>query len=103
MRHYKPNSIESKILRSWWVIAWWLVCLGAFEHSSISYKNEYAALEKKREQLQGEQRILLQERTLLLRQIRSQKDPAWIELTLMRVLGMAPADQKKVFFSNQEL
>lgn len=103
MKQYKPNSLESKLLRSWWLIAWWLLCLGAFEHSAITRKNEYAALEKKREQLLAEQSFLLQERTLLLRQIQSQKEPAWIELTLMRVLGMAPEDQKKVFFSNMDL
>lgn len=102
MKLYKPNSIESRLLRSWWLIAWWLICLGAFEHSAITCKNEYAALEKKREQLKAEQRVLLHERNLLLRQIRSQKDPAWIELTLMRVLGMVPDDQKKVFFSTHE-
>jgi hypothetical protein len=35
----------------------------------------------------------------LLAQVQSQEDIQWIELTLMRELGMVPEGQRKVFFS----
>lgn len=38
------------------------------------------------------------ERDDLLLQIRSQNDPEWVELTLMRRVGLVPEGQVKVYF-----
>lgn len=35
----------------------------------------------------------------LLMQINSQSDPAWVELTLMKGLGLVPEGQKKAIFA----
>lgn len=32
----------------------------------------------------------------------SESDPAWIELTLMRVLGVIPEGTKKIYFNTQQ-
>jgi hypothetical protein len=52
--------------------------------------------------LQSEKRFLLEEKEDLKLQISSQKDPAWIELTLMKGLGLVPEGQLKVYFTKDE-
>jgi hypothetical protein len=51
-------------------------------------------------ELLEEKRVASEKRTRLLMQIHSQSDPAWIELTLMRVLGTVPENQTKVYFKD---
>ena len=46
--------------------------------------------------------FLLEEKEDLKLQINSQKDPAWIELTLMKGLGLVPEGQLKVYFTKDE-
>ncbi len=41
---------------------------------------------------------LLVEHEDLVLQIQSQSDPAWIQLTLMKGLGLVPDGQMKIFF-----
>jgi hypothetical protein len=52
--------------------------------------------------LQSEKQFLLEEKQDLKLQINSQKDPAWIELTLMKGLGLVPEGQLKVHFTKDE-
>ena len=47
--------------------------------------------------LQKQKAIQLQQELMLI--INSQKDPAYVELTLKRVLGVVSKSEKKVFFS----
>lgn len=42
------------------------------------------------------------EREELLRQIQSQSDPEWIELVLMKRLGLVPEGQTKVYFEKTQ-
>ncbi len=48
-------------------------------------------------ELKKKQSIALQESLLL--QINSQSDPAWVELTLMKGLGLVPEGQTKAYFN----
>ena len=52
--------------------------------------------------LQSEKKFLLEEKQDLKLQINSQNDPAWIELTLMKGLGLVPEGQLKVHFTKDE-
>lgn len=52
-------------------------------------EEKIAAAEIKREELQ--------------REINSQSDPAWIELTLMRILGLVPEGYTKVYIQEESL
>lgn len=52
--------------------------------------------------LQSEKQLLLEEKEDLQLQIHSQKDPAWIELILMKGLGLVPEGQLKVYFTKDE-
>lgn len=48
--------------------------------------------------MQNEKQKALQKQQDLKWQINSQSDLAWIELTLMKGLGLVPEGKKKVFF-----
>lgn len=91
---------EAWFLKSWWVILFCLGCYAAFERSSFVFHREYDRLSCRKEQLSQQHAALLDHQDNLLRQINSQSDPAWIELTLIKILGLVPEGQKKVVFQN---
>ncbi|MCE2983850.1 MAG: hypothetical protein LW832_09830 [Parachlamydia sp.] len=51
--------------------------------------------------LQKEKRTALKRQEDLQLQINSQSDPAWIELTLMKGLGLVPEGEQKVYFQKR--
>ena len=98
------KAIESILFRSWWLILFCLACLGAYECSLQKWSADYKALKSQKTHLQNEKEKALMLQKKLQRQINSSSDPAWIELTLMKVLGLVPEGQIKVFIpSSTEL
>lgn len=86
------------VIRSWWVYLFMLACFGVFE--VVTTKQE-AVLGGLQERLIQQERALAfeQERQAdLTLQLNSQNDPAFVELTLMRCLGVIPEGQTKVYF-----
>jgi hypothetical protein len=76
-----------------------MICCIAYEQGLrirdkvfIKLQTQYASLEEEKKRA-----LAIQEDLLL--QINSQSDPAWVELTLMKVLGVVPEGYKKVYFS----
>jgi hypothetical protein len=61
----------------------------------IDLKNRIEKLQIERDQ------TYLEQKDLQL-QISSQNDPAWVELTLMKQLGVVPDGQRKVYFKKEE-
>ncbi len=90
---------EHFLWRSWWVVIFILLCCILFEHAVYPQKQEYAKLAAHLKELSIEKDQALQLQAELLMQVNSQSDPAWIELTLMKGLGLTPEDQTKVFFT----
>lgn len=86
------------MLKYWWVIAFVLFCGIIYERSLKSKESEFHSLQTNFNVLQSEKQTALQQQQTLQRQINSQSDPAWIELTLMKGLGVCPEDQQKVYF-----
>jgi hypothetical protein len=94
------KRVKSVIAQNWWVAIFVSVC-GLVYFNSVSKKNEVlATLDARLETLNAEKSMLLQEKEDLLLQVNSQSDPAWIQLTLMKGLGLVPEGQKKVYFHN---
>lgn len=56
-------------------------------------------LQVKLDQLQLEKEKALATQKVLLKQMNSQSDPAWIELVLKRELGVIPEGETKVLFT----
>lgn len=61
-------------------------------------EDECILLKKRLSNLHTEKSIALEEKEDLLLQIGSQSDPAWIQMTLMKGLGLVPEGQQKVYF-----
>jgi len=89
----------SCILPSWWVVFFLLICYTAYDHSVIKLNHEYAKLHHQYEDLLLEKRKALITQQDFLLQVNSQSDQDWVELTLMKVLGLFPEEQIKVLFT----
>lgn len=89
---------RNPIYQSWWVLLFIAACCFIY-FNSVGKKDEViASLDLHLDMLKAEKSSLLQEKEDLLLQINSQSDPAWIQLTLMKGLGLVPEGQLKVYF-----
>lgn len=93
-----PEWIPPFVVRSWWVF---LFCaLAGYVYVQSQREKHLAARELafRLEEMEKEKRLALQERDDLHLRIASQSDPAWIEMILMRDLGVVPEGFLKVHF-----
>ncbi len=90
--------LEEALIQSWWVILFILLCYMVYEQGLKKRNAEFSRLhEHYKELLQEKQRSLAMQKELLLK-INSESDPAWVELALMKELGLVPEGQTKVLF-----
>ncbi len=92
--HVKENVFQ----HSWWVFLFIALCFGIYSHAMQKKRDVIHSLEGYLAELNSEKESLLRERDDLLLNINSQSDPAWIELTLKKGLGLVPEGQVKVYF-----
>jgi hypothetical protein len=92
---------EEGILKSWWVILFMLICYMVYEQGMRSRNIQYRQLEQQFLDLQKDKRQSLSVQEDLALQINSQSDPAWVELTLMKGLGLVPEGHVKIFFNKR--
>lgn len=90
--------LEAIFIRSWWVILFALGCYLFFEQSHKKLQDDFYRLHAQLEELQKNKQEALSMQDNLSLQINSQSDPAWVELILMKGLGVVPEKQDKVFF-----
>lgn len=91
---------ESKA--SWWVGAFVLFTYMLALKTSHSKEEQIARLTEQLSSLTQEKSFALQSQYSLLTQIESQKDPLWIEMVLMKKLGVVPEGQIKVLFKKED-
>lgn len=86
-------------VRQW---GWVVVCVAVIATLYDAYvegkRQQLIALKVKLADLEEKKKILLKESEELLLAVQSQSDPEWIQLTLMKGLGLVPEGQKKVYF-----
>lgn len=92
------RNVEIFWKRNWWVVLFLLGCYLFYERGMELREADYSKLLKQYKELQIEEKKALSRRENLILQINSQSDPAWVELTLMKVLGLVPEEQIKVVF-----
>lgn len=96
--YFPKKKNEGAIWKNWWVALFIVTCSVVY-FNSVGKKNEViASLDQRLEMLQEEKNTLLQKRDDLQLQINSQSDPAFVQLTLMKELGLVPEKQIKVYF-----
>ena len=94
-----PSPFQKHLVKSWWVLAFALVCVVGHDQALRARDRELVSLESKRTELLAAAAAAVEEQKDLQLQIASQSDPAWIELTLMKGLGLVPEGATKVFFT----
>ena len=92
------KSAKFSISHYWWVALFIASSFGLYAHAAHKKKETISALQTYLQDLKQEKERLLQEKEELLLNIESQNDPAWIELTLMKGLGLVPDGKTKVYF-----
>jgi len=82
----------------WWVFTFAIVAYGLYEQAAMKLEKEISNLDKQIESLKSRiEEAKAKHRELALQQ-ESLNDPAWIELTLIRTLGMVPEGYTKVYY-----
>jgi len=84
--------------RSWWVVIFCLITGLVYFHFVKEKKNAIALLDMRLEKMELDKLLALQKREDLELRIASQNDPAWIEMVLIRDLGVVPEGFLKVHF-----
>jgi hypothetical protein len=97
---FAPN--HSFILQNWWVIACLMISYFLYSHGVHKKRESLSELEQRLTALHHEKKTAIETQEELKKQVRSQEDPAWIELTLMKGLGLVPDGQRKVYFKKSE-
>lgn len=86
---------------SWWVL---IFCIGIcllHLHFFKEKKKAFVYLSHRLEEMEKERSLALEKKDDLQLRLASQNDPAWIEMILMRDLGVVPEGFLKVHFKNQ--
>ncbi len=94
----KTSSSRGFFSQNGWVLLFIAACSLVYIHSGSKKDAVIATLDFQLNNLQAEKKLLLSEKEDLLLQVGSQSDPAWIQLTLKKGLGLVPEGQQKVYF-----
>jgi hypothetical protein len=93
-----PSSLIEIFRTHWWMVTFLsIIALFAWQgsqkqrHALLDLQTRFAAILQEKEAAASEYEDLLL-------QIRAQNDPDWVELVLMRRLGLVPEGQTKVYF-----
>jgi hypothetical protein len=83
----------------WWVLCFCVVTTSIYFQNMQEKKRKLAELMTRQDSLHREMLLATQERDSLRLQMDSQNDPSWIEMVLMRDLGVVPEGWLKVHFA----
>jgi hypothetical protein len=102
MTNRRQKFFDIFITHSWWVILFFLFSFITYEQSVKSKKREIFLHQTKLLSLEKEKQKELKENEDLNLMVNSLSDPNWIELILMRDLGVVPEGKVKVHFTSKE-
>ena len=92
------RGLKGFLIQNGWVALFLAACSVVYFNSVGKKDMVIASLDQQIESMRQEKGSLEQTKEDLLLQINSQSDPAWIQLTLMKGLGLVPEGQLKVYF-----
>ncbi len=99
------EDLKSKMLNTllswWWVACFILLCLISYIYASKKKSDLHDYLSKRTAILMEIKDKALVEKEDLLLQINSQSDPLWVQMALMKGLGLVPEGQRKIHFKDQ--
>jgi hypothetical protein len=100
-KSWLATAFDVAILRSWWVLLFIAGAYIVFAHGMHKKQVAYEEIAQRLDDLKREKREALEEQEDLTLQINSQNDPAYIQMVLMKRLGVVPEGQKKVYFQGE--
>lgn len=86
------------IVKSWWVVLFCSLCFWVYVEAMHKKQGDESFLQQQMTMMLRQKQSLLEQHEDLILQVNSQQDPAWVELTLMKELGVVPKGSVKVFF-----
>ncbi len=90
--------LKEQLFSLWWVFFFALLCFICYEQGIKIRNEQYHAFSKQLQELKNETQRALALQTELSAQIQGQNDNEWIELLLMKELGVVPEGYKKIYF-----
>jgi hypothetical protein len=94
-------KFKEKFKRVRWLLLVLAICAGYYYQFIRPKEKEIYSLQYRLKELEKEKDHLLCEKEDLKLRIQSQTDPAWIEMVLMKELGVVPEGYSKVHFQKQ--
>jgi hypothetical protein len=95
------RKMTSFINLPWWVYLT-VVVSGLYQvYAAKNHSIFQKGLQNKLTELEEQRVASVQKQEDLRLQIQSQDDPAWVEMVLMRELGLVPDRTRKVFFTEE--
>ena len=87
--------------RWWWMLLFVSLCAFFYVRGMQKKKEIFFQLDSKIKHLELQREIAMHKREDLQLHLESQCDPAWIEMLLMKKLGVVPEGQVKVYFERE--
>ena len=96
--HQPTSSFKNVCIRSWWVIVFCTMCSAIYFQAAHSRNAVHSELFSRYHEMEKEKSIASREQGELVLRLQSESDPAWIEMVLMKELGVVPEGWIKVHF-----
>jgi hypothetical protein len=93
------KKLEYALKTNWWTILFIICSYYCYEQGLKNRNKDFTKLQIQYHSLQNEKKIISTLHEKLVMQVNSQSDPEWLELVLMKGLGLAPEGQIKVLFT----
>ena len=90
------------VVKSWWIWLTLIVCFGMYEQGAYRLNRKILDLETEITQVKTKLALSCELQQELKQQVASFNDSAWIELVLIRALGLVPEGYQKVYFQKKE-
>lgn len=93
------SFLRSFCTRSWWAIVFSTLSIAFYFQAAHGRTTIFSDLTMRLQEMEREKLIASQEQEDLSLQLQSETDPAWVELLLMKELGVVPEGWTKVQFT----
>ena len=95
----QSSVLRSFCIRSWWAIVFTTLTVAFYFQAAHSRSAIFSDLSARLQEMEKEKLLASQEQEELSLQLQSETDPAWIEMVLMKELGVVPEGWTKVQFT----
>ena len=97
--HFKRAYWKRFCIRSWWVFVFSTLSVAFYFQAAHGRTIIFSDLSQRLHEMERDKLALSQDREELALQLQSETDPAWVEMLLMKELGVVPEGWTKVHFT----